>query len=340
MAFASFSHQSIKLPGKGLATFNIHGQTYTRVGPLFPGVQESPSYAQLYIIDSQMANDTRTSNKYNTKCDRKVMDVLDKTMRETNPLCRAYQMMKNMVTNEYSNAQSAGRSPASVRMYLGDNRGRDIRRYNAPSAPEQVAIVFTGPDGAPPDNRYICVYDKSKKLDMIKYGCPSQDPMVYPILFPHAEPGYTPDLYCTSPGSQESSFNTDNDRSANDSSNEGNEEIGPAEGEVPLSATNTGPHARRIKKVTPLQFYAYKLHIRVGDDDEHFNPIFHSKKLLAQYICDAYVKVETDRLNHHRNNQLKLRAELYQGLHDYIRSEAKRLGLRAGKPVVTFHIPW
>ncbi|CAK9291252.1 unnamed protein product [Gordionus sp. m RMFG-2023] len=54
----------------------------------------------------------------------------------------------------------------------------------------------------------------------------------------------------------------------------------------------------------------------VRQDEE--NVILRSKRLFHQFIVDSYAKQETLRLNFIRNNQSKLRAELYQGIHDAI----------------------
>ena len=51
-AFASFAHVSIEPPVRGPKTFNSHGQTYHKTSDLEVGPGQSPSYSQLYILDS------------------------------------------------------------------------------------------------------------------------------------------------------------------------------------------------------------------------------------------------------------------------------------------------
>ena len=46
-------------------------------------------------------------------------------------------------------------------------------------------------------------------------------------------------------------------------------------------------------KVTMLQFYTYRLAVW-----KLFNPIHHCKKLFQQYLVDAYVKTESQRLDY------------------------------------------
>ncbi|CAK9292290.1 unnamed protein product [Gordionus sp. m RMFG-2023] len=74
-------------------------------------------------------------------------------------------------------------------------------------------------------------------------------------------------------------------------------------------------HYRNSNKyVTCREYYAYRFMVR--QDEE--NVILRSKRLFHKFIVDSYAKQETLRLNFIRNNQSKLRAELYQGVHDAI----------------------
>lgn len=66
-----------------------------------------------------------------------------------------------------------------------------------------------------------------------------------------------------------------------------------------------------------MNFYAYRLMIRQNID----NHLLCFRRLLQQYCVDMYVKIETERLNYIRFNQLKLRSEEYIHLRDAISSE-------------------
>ncbi|ONM33246.1 hypothetical protein ZEAMMB73_Zm00001d041563 [Zea mays] len=52
------------------------------------------------------------------------------------------------------------------------------------------------------------------------------------------------------------------------------------------------------------------------EDAGLFNPILHGKRLFQQFAVDTYIKIESSRLDFIRNNQERLRADLYQGLVD------------------------
>jgi hypothetical protein len=87
--------------------------------------------------------------------------------------------------------------------------------------------------------------------------------------------------------------------------------------------------SRNRKRVSMLQFYSYRLAMRQG-----FSPIHYAGKLFQQYIVDAYVKTEQNRLAFHRQNQKALRAEMYNRLMDHLANEAELQGLKPGRVII------
>ena len=83
------------------------------------------------------------------------------------------------------------------------------------------------------------------------------------------------------------------------------------------------------KKLTQLQYYAYRLAVRPS-----FSAIHRGGKLLQQYIVDAYVKTEAERLKFVQLHQSQLRVERYQGLMDHIHNEAAANNMEVGKVVI------
>ena len=71
--------------------------------------------------------------------------------------------------------------------------------------------------------------------------------------------------------------------------------------------------------------------------DGSFNTIHRMGRLFQQYIVDMYVKIEGEQLSYLRQNQLQIRAELYQGLADAVQNakghiEGSHIGKRIGLP--------
>ncbi|XP_043064522.1 uncharacterized protein LOC122320478 [Drosophila ficusphila] len=71
------------------------------------------------------------------------------------------------------------------------------------------------------------------------------------------------------------------------------------------------------KKVSSMNYYAYRLMIRQNTD----NYLLRFRRLFQQYCVDMYVKIETERLTFIRLNQSKLRSEEYIHLRDAVSTE-------------------
>ena len=95
------------------------------------------------------------------------------------------QVEKEQITQ----SATTNNPPPTVTMVF--KRGQDQRRYNLPSS-DEVAAVFVGEDGMPPDKRDITVYPKDKPLQHISYLSSNIDPMIYPVLFPRGDLGWMP----------------------------------------------------------------------------------------------------------------------------------------------------
>ncbi|GBL80634.1 hypothetical protein AVEN_240149-1 [Araneus ventricosus] len=70
----------------------------------------------------------------------------------------------------------------------------DIRRYNAPTSRTEVAAIFVGDDGELPANRDICIYPIGEGCKNISPLNQCNDPMVYPLLFPRGEQGWSNEM--------------------------------------------------------------------------------------------------------------------------------------------------
>ncbi|UYV63493.1 hypothetical protein LAZ67_2004302 [Cordylochernes scorpioides] len=284
LAFASMGAQVDVFSGQGPFCYRIHGQIYHLTGPLHPHGNRAPSYAQLYILDSEAANNTRIAASRPLECHPGILTLLDSVLRRVNPYTSAYRQMHQVELAEEHRARIENRQMCQVQMLIRQNHCRDLRRYNAPSVSE-VAAIFVDQDGHVPSNRDIAVFPHDCGLVRISPLNPNCDPMTYPLLFPAGDPGWAIGI-----------LHEENMR------------------------TSTRNH------VTMLQFYSYRLAIRPG-----FSPIHYGRRLFQQYVVDAYVKTEGNRLNYISQNQSLLRVELYQGLLDYIHEQEHSRGVRIGR---------
>jgi len=69
-------------------------------------------------------------------------------------------------------------------------------------------------------------------------------------------------------------------------------------------------HQRKHCNVIMAEFYGYRLQHR----NTNGIVLLRGDRLRHQYIMDAYVAIEQNRLRYLRLNQKKIRADLYQGL--------------------------
>lgn len=79
-----------------------------------------------------------------------------------------------------------------------------------------------------------------------------------------------------------------------------------------LLAANVGKQQKDT--VSAREYYCYKLQIR----DEDRSMLLHTGRLLQQFVVDVYIKIETSRLDFHRNKQNQIRTEIMQGVMDSI----------------------
>ncbi|XP_055521948.1 uncharacterized protein LOC129716088 [Leucoraja erinacea] len=71
------------------------------------------------------------------------------------------------------------------------------------------------------------------------------------------------------------------------------------------------------RKLTLMRYYAY----RIMNRDNEFNQLLRGGRLFQQYLVDMAAKMEGDRLNYIRMNQVSLRSTTYKGLTDALHDD-------------------
>ncbi|XP_022008025.1 uncharacterized protein LOC110907339 [Helianthus annuus] len=136
------------------------------------------------------------------------------------------------------------------------------------------------------------------------YGC--YDPLSYPLFFPNGEAGWHPNI----PRNGVSINNIHNDYD-----------------DIDEDAEVANPRGGRTT-VAMREYYCYKFQIRSTE-----NVLLLGGRLLQQFVVDVYIKLETSRLQFCERNQIKIRAELYQGLVDCVHAGEVRPS-RVGQRIV------
>ena len=85
-------------------------------------------------------------------------------------------------------------------------------------------------------------------------------------------------------------------------------------------------HTDGIRRITTREFYAF--HIQVQSNDNS-NYLHHACRLFQEGICMAYISVENQRLNFHRQNQKALRADTYRSVKQATEERIREAGSRA-----------
>ncbi|GFU90410.1 uncharacterized protein TNCV_1328641 [Trichonephila clavipes] len=78
---------------RGVYCFRIHGQIYHRTSHLHPAQAGEEKFAQLYVLDSELAICRRMECCENSECNPELMRSIDKVIRRVNPFAAAYAMM-------------------------------------------------------------------------------------------------------------------------------------------------------------------------------------------------------------------------------------------------------
>ena len=140
------------------------------------------------------------------------------------------------------------------------------------------------------------------------------DPLHYVALYPHGELGWTPCLPLQTQGRSSSANSI---------------------AESSRGSTTTTSKGKRKRQLSIAEFYTYRLMRRANQPAL----LHHGGRLLQEYVVDMAAKIENHRLQHIKNNQDELRADLYQGLQDAVSagtSSAEALGKRVILPK-SFH---
>jgi hypothetical protein len=172
--------------------FRVEGELCHLIGALRPDEGVPPSYAQLYIYDSQLALQQRM-NRNDDLCHdtmSSLQSMLLEHHRYSKDFKHAYEILQ-----DYPDV-----SDAVVR--LRTTPGKAPQQYNLPTS-DEVAVILPG-DGTSPDRRDIILRRRSGeyRLTRIDDGHPAYSPLHYVVLFPHGDNGWHKDLHqCPPPKS-------------------------------------------------------------------------------------------------------------------------------------------
>jgi hypothetical protein len=118
-----------------------------------------------------------------------LMDRLDGLIRELNPYYTGFRQMNQELIEAEQRAAQSDIPFIEPKMYLVHRTNEERGRYNDPVNTSEMAVVFTGADGVPPEGNRIRIYPNDGPLREISDCNANRDPMIYPLLFPRGELG-------------------------------------------------------------------------------------------------------------------------------------------------------
>jgi hypothetical protein len=179
--FNTFASLGVDVNDDHFGCLTFQGAVCHQIGSLIPHEGERPKFAQIYVLDPLEATQRRLSIFTHLNSD--MVQSIEEILRVHNPFARKFHRISRFI--------SEGVDLTNVAVKLTLLAGQDPRTHNAPTSSEISVVV---PDGSTSNNREIIVYAKRQGLQQIKETSPYFEPLRYPLLFPHGELGWHPEL--------------------------------------------------------------------------------------------------------------------------------------------------
>ncbi|KAI5885698.1 uncharacterized protein SCHCODRAFT_02520224 [Schizophyllum commune H4-8] len=303
-AFASLGVSTSRIPGRGVQQFTIRGELFHELGAVLPGEDPSrrPKYAQLYFMAPDDACEQRYQNNLTHGLRTEILQIIQDVLLRCNGYIDIYKLAVERL-------RDSGRAPSHFAR-LDFRPGSDQRRYNLPTAAELAVVLEDSKDHNARRDIMIELRRGGRK-HRIYDTHPAYQPLLYVLLFPRGEHGYHENIPLTNPTTGEAI-------PLRARVEEDEDEEGADEGDEEGAGHDSGNKRGKQTRVTPMEFFAFRLHRRLDESDH----IFRAKMLFQQYIVDGWAQTEQTRLRWARGHQPQLRADVYRGLADAVSSNA------------------
>ncbi|KAE8244021.1 hypothetical protein A4X13_0g6849 [Tilletia indica] len=279
----------------GVYTFKVQGQMYHQIGSLVPSTQSTPCFAQCYFVDTDAESELAMRlSAAASPTHLETGAIIRKALNWVNP----YASFLRHVRPELEGPLGSGQEIA-IRMLQPDPvTGPDPRRYNRPTASEVAAVVVNLSSTSTAGRDIVITYNDGP-LRRVNENHPSFLALRFPILNPYGHFGWHQKIPLGDAPQTVFSADPEIHRAALEDSNV----VGRGRG--------------GSRRVTLEQFHAFHLHLRPS-----FSTLLHARALLQEYVVDAWIVVEGDRLRFLRFNQATIRADLYNGVQDALMNGA------------------
>src|SRR5271170_1006039 len=300
------------LHAQGIYTFRIQCALHHSMGSLLPPPGERPRFAQVYLYDSAQEQ-IQFRHETHPNLDLGILALLTRVLRDVNPLVQYWRTARERITEN---------EQLTIRLKMLDPKERDPRRYNRPTADEVAAIIVRPEDDNEPFERDIVIQHRNTgRMQHISQHSPAYMSLRYPFFFPYGEKGWHTRIPLA-----------DNDLA--DNINLQAHRRTHIELDDDGEDNDVAPQHRRGRggstRVSQSQYYAFQFQNRDGI----FSPILHGGRLCQEYIVDAWVCTESNRLNWAKTHQAELRADCYNGLQDAMGGELEHDARQLGRRII------
>ncbi|XP_074096362.1 uncharacterized protein LOC141525697 [Cotesia typhae] len=187
-SFASFNANLVNFQSRPYC-FKIQGQIYYQINTsLYPEENDIPRFGQLFIVDSNEANENRLANYSNL--DGNILQIIDNIMRTCNKFANSYQMMHEEIKKQEIAALQNNQTIPEMQLLFSLKPGMDRRRFNLQQVNEVAAIFSTDANGEIPES-YVSIRNRrTKQLQQVSTMDPNVEPWIYPLFYPFGSPGW------------------------------------------------------------------------------------------------------------------------------------------------------
>ncbi|CAG8640302.1 2430_t:CDS:2, partial [Diversispora eburnea] len=165
----------------GIYTFRIHGEIYHRIGTLLPDPNANPQFAQIYIYDTN--NEIQNRMNIIPDLDPIILAELQQMLHQVNPYVKIFHQARDIFKND---------PMIDLRMVITNNRTKDPRHYNVPSAAEVAIIMAEDGQETNPMKRDIILQSHKGGFQRISEIHNLYMPLHYVLMFPKGEDGWHP----------------------------------------------------------------------------------------------------------------------------------------------------
>ncbi|GLT30341.1 hypothetical protein SLA2020_051450 [Shorea laevis] len=169
--------------------FKLCGQCCHRIGSLLPPEGQNPTFAQLYVFDTDNEVQNRL-NVANTSTDddplnKEIVEDLIKMFDECNKLVQVFRRARNALAEN-------GIPEFQLKLLSGGGPGD--HQYFAPEMAETIGLII-GAKEEIVQGRDVIIQHRNGTVKRINSSFPYYMALQYPILFPYGEEGYRNNLY-------------------------------------------------------------------------------------------------------------------------------------------------